>query len=67
MELIAAFCFAAALFVGARAVLVHAPSATRARLDRIAQGDGTREVLPDVQQRVVQPLARGIGRAASAL
>ncbi|PKN80829.1 MAG: secretion system protein [Chloroflexi bacterium HGW-Chloroflexi-9] len=67
MELIAAICFAAALFVGARAVLVHAPSATRARLDRIAQGDGTREVLPDVQQRVVQPLARGIGRAASAL
>lgn len=67
MELIAAFCFAAALFVGARAVLVQAPSATRARLDRIAQGDGAREALPDVQQRVVQPLARGIGRAVSAL
>lgn len=68
MELLAALLFALALFAGTRAVVVRAPSTTRARLDAIAEGASPAgEAAPDVQARVVRPLAQGIGRAASAI
>jgi tight adherence protein C len=64
MEFMAALLLGLAVFVGARAMLMPAPSQTRTRLNAIAEAGmaSTVEAGPTLSQRLVRPLVRGLGR-----
>lgn len=67
MAIISAVSIALALFVGARALLVREQRTTAARLAQIAGTADGAAASPGVRERVLHPLAGGVGALSAAL